>query len=168
MEGDSDHRPGDSLEDRLVAIENGLAQLTDLFRRRLYEDRDKKRAFDALYGQLETMQRALRGEFDLPLLREVFLVIDRLDGQGDVDFVESLRSELMEILRRHGVEEVASSGHFDPSIHEAIEQREVAGAEDEGRVVAVLRRGFAREGRLLRAAQVAVGYTRDPEDAGEA
>jgi molecular chaperone GrpE len=142
-------------DEAIAALAVRLDELTDLFRRRLLDDKDKKRAFDSLYERLERAERAAEGELVLPLLRQLLLVVDRLDGyQGDEPLVSSVHEELLEILRRSGVEPLADAERVDPACHEVVE---VTPHADEGAIVGQVRRGWAMGGRLLRPAQVVVG-----------
>lgn len=139
----------------VAALAARLDDLTDLFTRRLLDDKDKKRAFDSLYERLERAERAVEGELVLPILRQLLLVVDRLDGyEGDEPLVGSVQEELLEVLRRSGVEPLAEADRFDPARHEIVE---VAPHADDGTVVRQVRRGWAMGGRLLRPARVVVG-----------
>lgn len=142
-------------EDSVAALSTRLDELTDLFRRRLLDDKEKKRAFDALYDRLERAERELEAEAILPLVRDLLLLVDRLDAHDDGDpFVVSIAAELLESLRRSGVEPIAMLDRFDPGRHEVVEV--IHDAED-GAVVRQVRRGWMIGDRLLRPAHVVVG-----------
>jgi len=67
----------------------------------------------------------------------------------------TLRS-LDQVLEKFGVEEIDPTGErFDPERHEAMGARPVEGAES-GSVLDVVQKGYALNGRLLRAARVFV------------
>lgn len=138
----------------LSGILDRLTRLEDLFRRRLVEDKDKRRAFDVLYERLEKADSALQGEMILPLVRQLLLVVDRIDAyEGDDQFVVSLCHELLEILRRSGIEEIQVGREFDPALHEAVEVVDHDGA---GSVLDVRRRGFWMGDHVLRPVHVLV------------
>lgn len=133
-----------------------IDDLADLFKRRLLDDRDKQRMFDALYEQLQDTRRMAEGELILPLARRLLGVIDRLDKAVDNELAESIADELAELLATSGVEELnVADESFD------------AGTQEVGSVVrgdqtatvmvrAVLRRGWRYNGRVLRPTLVSV------------
>ncbi|MFD2081067.1 molecular chaperone GrpE [Actinopolymorpha cephalotaxi] len=150
-----------------------VAALRDLFQRRLLEDQARQRMYDELYRQLEFARQGLVEEFVAPLAREILLVVDRIDaltGQvardgnandaaDDAGNLGSVRAELLEILHRRGLREVDATGQeFDPRVHEAVARVPVEPGDQVGRVVEVRRPGYALADRLLRPAQVGVGY----------
>ena len=140
-----------------------LDELTDLFKRRLLDDRQKRATIEALRQDLDTAHRGLAADYLLPLVRGLALVVDRLDRYegADTEFAGSVRAELVDLLDRHGVTEVEVSGVFDPTRHEAVDTDTTADVPD-GYVVEVRRRGFAYGDAVLRPAQVVVS------DGGEA
>ncbi len=107
-----------------------------------------------------------------PLLSDLLGVVDALhnaiEGLKDTEHerrvAEGLRlveRELLEVLRRHGVERVDAAGKaFDPQLHEAISEIEAGGAERT--VLQVLSPGFTLHGRLVRAARVVVNRPKAP------
>ena len=71
--------------------------------------------------------------------------------------VEMVYAELVEVLRKAGLEEVADVGvHFDPVHHEAMMQVEADEPVDGPTVVEILRPGYRFKGRVLRPASVKV------------
>jgi molecular chaperone GrpE len=161
-----EHGPIESL-----AVE--VAQLRDLFQRRLLEDRAKQRLYDELYTQLEFARSDLAMQFVAPLAREVLLVVDRIESAvaiaepAEAESLRSISQELLEILNRRGLRRVDALGEpFDPRLHEAIDRAPVAEADDHARVVEQRRPGFLLDGRLVRPAQVVVGHhtTAEPPD----
>jgi molecular chaperone GrpE len=72
------------------------------------------------------------------------------------DGVDLIRRQLLEVLRRSGVEPFDAVGRdFDPEWHEAV-TTEPANAHRDGEVTAELRRGYRIGQRLLRPAMVKV------------
>jgi molecular chaperone GrpE len=149
---------GEPEPDDLHKLAVELSELRDLFQRRLLEDKAKQRLFDELYAQVEFARQGLISQALEPLLREELLMIDRLDQyQGsDMEFVITVRVELMEILSRRGVTEIAVEGPFDPSQHEAVESI-TSNKKRVGQIIGVRRPGYFIANRLLRPAQVTVG-----------
>jgi molecular chaperone GrpE len=149
---------------RIQTLAVELAQLRDLFQRRLLEDRAKQRLYDELYTQLEFARSDLAIQFVAPFAREILLVVDRIEStiatedSAGTDILRSISQELTEILNRRGLRRVDALGEmFDPHIHEAIDTVSVPGPGDHARVVEQRRPGFILDGRLIRPAQVVVG-----------
>ena len=71
--------------------------------------------------------------------------------------VRLTQHNLLELLRRHGLEELTPQGEvFDPLFHEAISSVEAAPTVAANTVVQVVQRGYTLHDRLLRAARVMV------------
>jgi molecular chaperone GrpE len=83
--------------------------------------------------------------------------------------MDMVRRQLNEFLAAQGVEELDTSGLFDPNLHDAVAQEDCAAGE-EGRILRVTRRGFKLRDRLLRPASVVVSKLPEPAAAegGEA
>ncbi len=108
--------------------------------------------------------------------RELLAVVDSLEmglAAADSADAESMREGsaatlklLRTTLERFGVEQVDPEGEpFDPEFHEAMSMQPSATAEP-GSVVAVIQKGYALNGRLLRPARVVVAAA--PPDAADA
>nr|WP_226371955.1 nucleotide exchange factor GrpE [Thermophilibacter gallinarum] len=128
-------------------IAQRLDELTDLFRRRLLQDRAQARAVEALRAQVDDLRLA-------PLCRELILLLDRIDASED-DFARSLGEELEEILAHYGLERIPTTPSFDPAIQRVVSTRPKTGAK-EGAVLEVVREGYALNGSVLRPQHVIV------------
>jgi molecular chaperone GrpE (heat shock protein) len=151
-----------AVEDTLADLVTEVAELRDLFFRRLYHDKDKRRLID------ELSERAESGAFRqhlLPVVVGLAQLIDRIDRYTGPDptFVASVREELLELLDRQGVRPVPDSGPFDPHFHEAVDRDE---AMPGGTIVAVRRHGYAYGEWVFRPAQVVAGAGPAPEAPG--
>lgn len=136
-----------------------LDELTDLFRRRLLDDKEKRRALDLLHERVLVSEGLVSGSFLEPMIVDLALLFDRLDAYDGEDggFVSSVVAELEEALRRRGVLSIVPERgtDFDPAVHEAIEAS--ADRESSDWVVAEARkRGFAIGDRIVRPASVVV------------
>ncbi|MEO5916679.1 MAG: nucleotide exchange factor GrpE [Luteolibacter sp.] len=99
------------------------------------------------------------------LLEELIPVIDNFEmgmqaaSQDTKSMIyigmDMVRRQLNEFLSSQGVEEIPTTGKFDPNLHDAVAQEECATGE-EGRILKVTRRGFKLRDRLLRPASVVV------------
>jgi molecular chaperone GrpE len=106
------------------------------------------------------------------LLEELLPVIDNFEmgmqaaAQDSSSMIyigmDMVRRQLNDFLASQGVEEIDTSGAFDPNLHEAVAQEDCA-AGKEGRILRVTRRGFKLRDRLLRPASVVV--SKIPSDA---
>lgn len=110
------------------------------------------------------------------LLKDIFPVVDGLDralaaaGPDDplVKGVQLVRSNLEQVLARHGVTSYSALGQpFDPSRHEALLQVSTADSPP-GTVVVEHARGFLLNDRLARPAMVGVARAPDPGAAAPA
>lgn len=139
----------------LEAVES----LSDLFRRRLLDDKDKRRAFDVLYEQVEHAKEQVDGTLLRPLAMDCIRVIDRLDHYrgDDRDFVRSLTAELLESLHRAGIEPIPNRVHepFDPATQEVSRIRE-GGDDAEGTVLGWERRGYLQGDQVIRPTLVVI------------
>lgn len=77
--------------------------------------------------------------------------------------MDMVRRQLNEFLASQGVEEIPTTGQFDPNLHDAVAQEECAAGE-EGRILKVTRRGFRLRDRLLRPASVVVSKVPTPAE----
>jgi molecular chaperone GrpE len=146
--------PGDGQLEKLL---EEVAQLRDLFQRRLFEDKAKNRLYEELYAQLTLARNGLTEQIMSPLFRELLLVVDRVTSvnkDGDA-VLESVADELLELLERREVRRVPEEGFFDPAIHEAV-RTEPRDDQPAGTVLEVLRPGYLFGGQLLRAERVVV------------
>jgi len=121
------------------------------FKRRSEQERAEERA----RGR-EDVVRALLPVID-DLERALEHVPDDLIEHPWAQGTALTRQQLLDALRKLGVERVGEPGEpFDPAKHEAVESEQPS-ADAEPRVIRVVRPGFQMNGRLLRPAQVAVG-----------
>ncbi len=75
--------------------------------------------------------------------------------------MDMVRRQLNEFLTSQGVEEISTTGKFDPNLHDAVSQEECSEGE-EGRILRTHRRGFRLRDRLLRPASVVVSKLPTP------
>jgi molecular chaperone GrpE (heat shock protein) len=139
-----------------------LDELTDLFRRRLLDDREKQRAFDALYRELAQARALAEGQHLVPLIRRLINVIDRLSTDPG-ELATSVAEELADILAMYEVEEIKpGSGAFDPRTQEVATVVDAVEAGEDGTVASVRRSGWRLGTRVLRPTLVDVRRLPDP------
>ena len=146
-------------EEKLRSVERDLAELKDRHLRKLAElDNIRKRA-----------EREKREHFRVALMdlaRDFLPILDNLDramahaspedrkshfGQG----IGLIRRQLMDLWRRHGLEEVDTNVPFDPNRHEAV-STEATNEVPPNTILEVLQKGYVLDGRLVRPASVKV------------
>ncbi len=159
--------------------DGGETTLADL-RRQLDEKQDR---LLRTLAEMDNMRRRGQRERDEytryaneSLLRDLIPVLDNLDralaaaratGEASkvVDGVELIQRELMRVIERHGVTRYSALGQqFDPTRHEATASV-VSADQPSNTVVAEIAPGYLLNGRLLRAAQVAVAVAPDQDAA---
>lgn len=111
------------------------------------------------------------------LLEELLPVIDNFEmgmqaaSQDTTSMIyigmNMVRKQLHEFLSSQGVEEIPTTGNFDPNLHEAVAQEDFAAGE-EGRILRVTRLGYKLRDRLLRPASVVVSKLPTPAEGGDA
>ena len=91
----------------------------------------------------------------LPVLDTVEIAIGMINDEATKAGVELIRKKFAEVFSHYGVEEIEAQGaEFDPALHNAVMQ--VEDAENSGKVVEVLRKGYRRNGKVIRYAMVKV------------
>lgn len=92
--------------------------------------------------------------FDIAL----YFVPDDLRGHKWIHGTEQMHIQLLDILKREGVETIKSEGEmFNPTFHEAV--GEVESDKPEGTIVEEIQRGYTLNGRTIRPARVKVAKT---------
>ncbi|MGE5278293.1 MAG: nucleotide exchange factor GrpE [Acidobacteriota bacterium] len=156
-------------EEKLRSVERDLAELKDRHLRKLAElDNIRKRA-----------EREKREHFRVALMdlaRDFLPILDNLEramahaspedrkshfGQG----IGLIRRQLMDLWRRHGLEEVDTNVPFDPNRHEAV-ATEATNEVPPNTILEALQKGYVLDGRLVRPASVKVSV-RERESASE-
>lgn len=134
-----------------------LDELTDLFRRRLLDDREKARALTALQGELDHAREGIRRQVLEPVIRQLILVLDRIDATHPrTGFIDSIAAEILELLEQYGVRRVNALHVYDSGIADAIGVYETTDEALDGAVASVERSGYLWSGALLRPAAVTV------------
>lgn len=159
------------LEAQLQAARDEAAQYKDKYLRALAEaENTRKRLERSGTERAERVRRDVVGDF--------LDVVDNLDRamayEGTMDrdslaqTLKMVQNQLNEVLRRQGVEPVASVGQpFNPHLHEAVES--VASSEHpEGTVSGETRKGYTIGNDLLRPARVQVSSGPNNDGSGAA
>ena len=140
------------LRERLIALEARERELVDRLAR-LQADFENHRRRSREEGALA----AARGKE--ALLRALLPTLDGLDRalqHAEDEGLRLLARQLAGTLQQQGVTVLApEGGAFDAKLHEAVAQEAREGVEA-GTVLAVLEKGYALDGRLVRPARVVV------------
>ena len=143
--------------DQIASLITGVAELRDLFVRRLMDDKVKNNAIEKLSVANKDLIKMMEEKQVDSLAKELILLCDRIYQQPrEDDFAWSVLDETLEILARRGIEQVAQLYTFDPHIHNAVSVVPATEEKPAGTIVEVLRHGYGRAQRLLRPADVIV------------
>lgn len=148
-----------------VEIVRRLDELTDLFRRRMLDDRSKTEFLQELQERARTDDRVIVGRLLRPLTLRLLGMVDRIDNAGGPPnpLAESVVDELLMILEEFGIHEISAEGMFDSRLH-----RVVGGVVDGrpgGTIARVDRRGVTLDGIVLRYSDVIVSNESAPDGA---
>lgn len=122
--------------------------------------------FDNYRKRTDRERRELAETAGQDVIRDLLPIVDDLERALAVppepgaeryrEGVELIRRQLLDLMRRRGVEPLDVVGKpFDPAWHEALAS-EPAGGRPDGEVTAEVRRGYRMGSRLLRPAMVKV------------
>ncbi|OGE17988.1 nucleotide exchange factor GrpE [Candidatus Daviesbacteria bacterium RIFCSPHIGHO2_12_FULL_37_11] len=81
--------------------------------------------------------------------------------------VELAVKQFKDVLKLEGLEEIQDVGEFNPSLHEAVDVRDMppsldsSGIHKDNMILEVIRKGYNLNGKVLRPAQVVVGRSPD-------
>ena len=152
-------------------LEEKVEALGELFKERLRSDSVQQKAFDQLYEELRQYKEDFVFQTEKPFLLDLLLFYDSLNWfqqslqkqemSADViaDSFQYLLDEFLELLYRRDVVPCESSPTFDRRLHKAVRVIPSTDPRADWKVQAVLKRGFVRGDRLLRAEEVAVYRT---------
>ena len=134
------------LQERVLRVQAELENFRKRSRRE-YEDAQRYREIDVLRDLL-------------PVLDNVLRAIEASEKSADVETLRSgfrmTAQQIEKLLGSHGCQTIETDGtSFDPAIHDAILQQEVAGVAG-GTIVGTASRGYKLHDRVVRPAQVIV------------
>lgn len=146
----------------LATVSGRLDELTDLFRRRLLDDRAKQAVIEDLQARLDRAEAALSAASLKPLVDGLSLVIERLQASDQADeFRASITDELEYVLETVGVAAI-SAKPGEPVDRLRHRVTSATGNGPELRVAELIRSGYEKHGVVLRPATVtAVRATTD-------
>lgn len=155
----------------LASIWGRLDELTDLFRRRLLDDRAKQAVIEDLQARLTRAEEAASAASLKPLVEGLSLVIERLHASDQAaELRTSITDELEYVLETLGVW-VISAKAGEPVDRLRHHVASATGDGPELRVAELVRAGYEKDGIVLRPATVtavrAVSGTSSLDDPSE-
>ena len=162
----------------LTAMQQELAQIRQILQDRIANDQVKEQAFDSLYAELKQYKDDFIFQSQKGLLLDLLLFYDSMhwfqeslvnqeaSPEAIADSFQYLVDEFLEVLYRRDVLPVEQADTFDRQIHKAVK---VEHTDDERRdyaIAQVLKRGFSRGDRPLRAEEVVIYRTRSKDSGG--
>ena len=140
-------------EDKVQELGEKLASMNDKYLRLYseyenYRKRTNTEKADLLLNGSREMMKAI-----LPVVDDFERALEATDDEG----VRLIYSKLMKILEQKGLKVMdAKDTVFDENLHEAITQIPAANAEQKGKVVDVVLKGYYLNAKVLRYAKVVV------------
>ncbi len=157
---------------KLNDFEAKLEALNDKFEQRLTYDKDKEKAFELLYSELQTLKDNSALDTVKPIYLDLILLLDRVENIKESlthenysshldamkDILESVKEEVLEILLRQEVEviQTAPETQFDPQMQKAIKTKETFQDSEHNKVDSIVRHGFRYGNRIIRPEEVVV------------
>jgi molecular chaperone GrpE (heat shock protein) len=159
--------------DAVRRLSHEVTELRRLVSDRVGQDKTKEKAFDQLYDELKQYKDDFVFQQEKPLLLDLLLFYDSLNWFQEslikaemspdtiADSFQYLLDEFMEVLYRRDVVALPQSDQFDRTVHKAVQVVAAATPEDDHRIVQVLKRGFIRADKPLRAEEVVIARHRE-------
>ena len=76
--------------------------------------------------------------------------------RGDEYILEQIQKQLLDCLKKSGLEEIEAEGVFDPNMHDAVMRDEDDSDAESGTITAVLQKGYRVKGKIIRHTMVKV------------
>ena len=153
---------------RLEAIADEVAELKQTLAARLESDTVQQKAFDQLYEELRQYKEDFIYQNEKALLLDLLLFYDSMNWfqtnlikkemspEVVADSFQYLIDELLETLYRRDVLPMDAASIFDRKTQKVIKTVPAESEADDYQVHDVLKRGFTRGARVLRAEEVVV------------
>ena len=93
----------------------------------------------------------------LPVLDYLDMAIEAQKDEEQRKGIELVKNAFMDVIHKRGAEEMGAVGEmFDPNKHEAVLTVPAEKPEDAGKIVEIVKKGYAKEEKILRHAKVVV------------
>lgn len=154
----------DTVESKMAALEEELAQYKDRYMRAVAETENIRRRSEK--DRMDLLKYGLEGTFKdlLPVLDSFELAVNSETTAASTDAAEKsfhsgmlmVKKQLLDTLKKHGLDQLdAKNQLFDPNFHQAIQRVESADHKEET-VAGEFQKGYVLNGRLIRPAMVSV------------
>lgn len=155
-------------EEVLGGLVDDVASLRDFVEQQGRRDALQQQAFDQLYEELRQYKEDFVFQAEKPLLLDLLLFYDSLNWFQDslvknemspdvlADSFQYLIDEFLELLYRRDVLPMESRARFDRETQKAIKVVRTEKQEKDYLIKQVVKRGFSRANRVLRAEEVVV------------
>jgi molecular chaperone GrpE len=148
--------------DELEALQQERDELVDTLQRVQAEfDNYRKRAARDPPSQVARAPPRRVKEL-LPVLDDLERALEAAEAHEEAKLEEGVAlvaRSFADVLRKEGLEEVATDGRFDPHVHEALLSQ--PSDEEEGAVIEVLQKGYRLGDRVIRPARVVISRGSD-------
>jgi molecular chaperone GrpE (heat shock protein) len=160
-------------------IASEVAELKETLTRQASSDAVQQKAFDQLYEELRQYKEDFVFQNEKSLLLDLLLFYDSVNWfqqslvkkemSPDViaDSFQYLIDELLELLYRRDVLPMEPSSSFDRKLHKVIKTVPAPTTEEDYDIHQVLKRGFTRGSRVLRAEEVVLKRTQQTNSPSE-
>lgn len=157
-----------SESEQLKRLTHEFGEMRQMVADRLSNDKVREKAFDQLYEELRQYKDDFLFQAEKPLLLDLLLFYDSLnwfqeslikqDMSPDVlaDSFQYLIDEFLEVLYRRDVLPLDESKTFDRKVHKAVKVNDTEDPDADYRIDQVLKRGFQRADKQLRAEEVVI------------
>lgn len=152
----------DGLEKKVVDLENEISDLKDKNLRMMAEfDNYRRRTSQEKLNLKDATQDDMLREF-LPLVDDFDRAMAAMEQAQDVDALREgmhlIYDKVSAYLDKYGVVAMPTQDvAFDVELHEAIAMLPAASEEQKGKILDCVKKGYTRNDKVLRHAQVAVG-----------
>lgn len=144
-------------DESLQQLTQDVADLKNLFMRRLMDDKATKQLIQGVNASLERRDAIDQFKVFAPMVKELLLAVDRLkDNDSTPDLNRSVADELLTVLSRYGLEQIETTGKVDPRIHNIVGIAPLTDGVEPDTIVQVVRSGYLLSGSVLRPAEVVV------------
>ncbi len=153
----SEEAAKDLVSEELKKKDEEIAKIKDQLMRNMAE-------YDNYRKRTSRERIELEPEITAKIVSEFLTVADSLERAlsiecADENFkkgVQMIYDSFMETLGKLGVEQIASEGDFDPSMHQAVQQVPADEEHQSGQIASTFQKGYKIGNKVLRFAMVAV------------
>jgi molecular chaperone GrpE len=148
----------------LEELQTKVAELDNQLKRAVADYQNLERRITEGRSELSNWTNAELIKKLLPVLDHLETALNGIGEQekqtGWARGVELAVKEFNNVLAQEGLDQIETTGQFDPNLHEAVDMRD---GENE-MILEVAKKGYNLNGKVLRPAQVVVGRSQNKEE----